>query len=119
MKKLELATPKNANYTATIVALKTFVDLANCDNVKAALIFGNSVIIGKDAQPGTVGVFFPLESQIDEEFLGANNLFRKAEYGNVEPEKKGFFEQHGRVKAAKFRGHKSEGFWIPLASLKD
>jgi hypothetical protein len=109
--------PTNPNYCATVVALQQFRELPNCDNVKAAIIFGNSVIVGKDHQPGDVGLFFPVETQISAAFLGANNLFRKAEFGNADPTKAGFFEQHGRVKCMKFRGHKSEGLWVPLASL--
>lgn len=107
----------NKNYCAIVVALSKFVDLANCDNIKAALIFGNQVIVSKAAAEGDVGLFFPVETQLSKEFLGANNLFRKPEWGNSDPEKKGFFEEHGRIKAVKFRGHKSEGFWIPLNSL--
>lgn len=110
--------PKNKNYCAVVVALKNFVDLPNCDNVKAALIFGNSVIVGKDQQVGDLGLFFPVETALSPEFLANNNLYRKVEWGNVNPDARpGFFEQHGRVKAMKFRGHKSEGFWIPLESL--
>jgi len=109
--------PKNPNYAATVVALDKFVDLPNCDNVKAALIFGNSVIVSKSAQSGEVGLFFPVECQLSPEFLGANNLFRKPEWGNFDPNQKGYFEQHGRIKAVKFRGNKSEGFWIPISSL--
>lgn len=109
--------PRNPNYAASVVALEHFVQLPNCDNVQAALIFGNSVIVSKDTKPGDVGLFFPVETQLLRDFLANNNLFRKPEWGNVDPEKKGFFEEHGRVKAMKFRGHKSEGFWIPLASL--
>ena len=115
---MTFAEPHNKNYCAVVVALKNFVDLPNCDNVKAALIFGNSVIVGKDQQPGDVGLFFPVETALSTEFLAANNLYRKPEWGNVDGDKKGFFEQHGRVKAMKFRGHKSEGFWIPLAALE-
>lgn len=117
MKAFELKPPKNANYCATVVALSQFVELANCDNVKAALIFGNSVIVSKAAEAGEVGLFFPAETQLHKIFVGSNNLFRKAEWGNADPEKKGFFEQHGRVKAVKFRGHKSEGFWLPIECL--
>jgi hypothetical protein len=114
---MNIEQPKNKNYCAIVVALSNFADLANCDNVKAALIFGNSVIVGKDTQAGAVGLFFPVETQLNQEFLRQNNLFRKPEWGNVDPEKKGFFEESGRVKAVKFRGHKSEGFWIPINSL--
>jgi hypothetical protein len=109
--------PKNPNYCAIVVALSTFVDLPNCDNVKSAIIYGNSVIVSKDTAPGSLGLFFPVECALDKEFLAFNNLYRKPEFGNADPTKKGFFEEHGRVKAMKFRGHKSEGFWIPMSSL--
>ena len=105
------------NYAAVVVELSQFVELAGCDNVKAALIFGNSVIVSKNACVGDVGLFFPVETQLDPDFCKANNLFRKPEWGNVDPTQKGFFEEHGRVKAVKFRGHKSEGFWIPITAL--
>jgi RNA ligase-like protein len=114
---MKLSAPKNANYAATVVELKTFVDLPNCDNIKAALIFGSHVIVSKDAQAGDLGLFFPVETQLDTEFLANNNLYRKAEWGNVDETKTGFFEQHGRIKCVKFRGHKSEGFFIPTESL--
>lgn len=117
MKTLQIEAPVNPNYCATVVGLKQFVDLDNCDNVKSALIFGNSVIVSKSSQEGDLGLFFPVEVQLSPEFLGQNNLFRKAEWGNAKADEKGFFEQHGRVKAVKFRGHKSEGFFIPLSSL--
>lgn len=117
MKTSTFNAPKNPNYAATVVALSTFVDLPNCDNVKAAIIFGNHVIVSKDTKAGDLGLFFPVETALSAEFLGQNNLYRKAEFGNVDPEKKGYFEQHGRIKAVKFRGHKSEGFWIPWTAL--
>jgi len=108
---------KDTNYAAVVVELKTFVPLANCDNVQGTLIFGNQVIVAKTSQIGDRGLFFPLETSLSKEFLGANNLFRKTEFGNVDASKKGFFEEHGRVKAVAFRGHRSEGFFIPLDSL--
>lgn len=108
---------KNPNYAATVVTLNKFVDLPNCNNVKAAIIFGNSVIVSKDSTAGSLGVFFPVECQISKEFLSVNSLYRKPEWGSVDPTKTGFFEEKGRVKAVKFRGHKSEGFWVPINYL--
>ena len=111
---------ENRNYAAIVVKAETFTTLPNCDNVKGCLIFSNQVIVGKDTEPGTVGLYFPLETEIMPLFLGPNNLYRKAEYGNSNPESKGgFFEQSGRVKCMKFRGHRSEGFFIPLASITE
>jgi hypothetical protein len=114
---MSILTVKNANYAACVVELSHFSELAGCDRLQAAIIFGNSVIVSKDVRAGDVGLFFPVETQLLRDFLANNNLYRKPEWGNVDPEKKGFFEEHGRVKAMKFRGHKSEGFWIPLESL--
>ena len=109
--------PKNPNYCATVVTLKTFVDLPNCDFIKSAIVFGNSVIVSKDVKTGDVGLFFPVECQLSKEFLSINNLYRKPEWGNIDLTKSGFFEAHGRIKCVKFRGYKSEGFWIPLTSI--
>ena len=113
---MNIEAPVNRNYAAVVVELSQFVQLDNCQNVKAALIFGNSVIVSKDTPSGAVGLFFPVECALSPEFCAANNLFKDSTL-NADPTKKGFFEQHGRVKAVKFRGHKSEGFWIPVESL--
>jgi len=110
--------PVNSNYCATVVELKEFKDLPGCDRLKAAMIFGNQVIVSKDTQSGTVGLFFPLEVALSKEFLSFNNLYRKPEWGNVDPTAKGLFEESGRVRAVRLRGHKSEGFFVGLSSLE-
>lgn len=115
---MKIEAPKNPNYSATVVALNTFAPLAGADRIQATIIFGNQVIVGKDAKPGDVGLFFPVECQLSHEFVAANNLYRKPEWGNADPAARpGFFEESRRVKAVKMRGHKSEGFFIPLESL--
>jgi hypothetical protein len=114
----KLQAPKNPNYAATVVELKSFTQLAGADRIQGALIFGNHVIVSKEAKAGDIGLFFPVETQLDKEFLGANNLYRKPEHGNVDPEQKGFFEEHGRIKCMKFRGHKSEGLFMPISCLQ-
>lgn len=114
---MKIESPRNPNYAAVVTKLKVFRDLEGCDRVKAAMIYGNQVIVSKDAKEGDIGLFFPVECAISKEFLGNNNQFRKTEMGNVDQAAKGFFEEHGRVKAVKFRGHKSEGFWCPISFL--
>lgn len=108
--------PKNENYAATVVELKTFIDLDNCDNVKHASIFGNLVIVSKDVKEGEKGIFFTVETQLSKEYLSNNNLYRDSTL-NKDPEKKEYFESNGRIKAMKFRGHKSMGLFMPLSSL--
>lgn len=109
--------PKNENYCATIVEIKNIITLENCDNVVHTNIFGNLVVVSKDTKVGDVGIFFPPETQISKIFLTPNNLYRNEE-NNADKEKKGFFEEHGRVKTVKFRGNMSMGFFIPIESLK-
>lgn len=107
---------RDKNYCGTIVEIKTLVPLAKCDNVVAAMIFGNSVIVGKDTKPGDIGIFFPAETELSAGFLCQNSLYRDATL-NANPEKKGYFEKHGRIKTMSFRSFKSEGFFIPINSL--
>lgn len=78
---MELKAPRNANYAATVVQLNSFVALDGCDRIKSALIFGNSVIVGKDSRAADLGLFFPVETALSDEFLCNNNLYRKPEWG--------------------------------------
>jgi hypothetical protein len=122
---MTLVPPKNSNYAATVVSVKegSLIPLPNCENVQHCLILGSLVIVSTDTRVDDVGLFFPVECALSEEFLSNNNLYRSKvsqDYpskGNVDPSKSGFFEQHGRVKCMRFRGHKSEGFFIPMNSL--
>lgn len=115
---MKLKKPKNPNYAATVVKITTLVPLENCDNVQAAIIFGNQVIVSKDTKIGDVGLFFPIECQLSKEYLSSNNLYRKSEL-NLNPDKKGYFEENGRIKAVRFRGHKSEGLFMPINSINN
>lgn len=115
---MNLDKPKNPNYAAVVVVLKEFAPIPKADRIKSAIIFGNSVIVSKDAQEGELGLFFPVETQLSHEFTSANNLYRHAEMGNIDSSKTGYLETHRRIKCAKFLGVKSEGLWIPLDSLQ-
>lgn len=105
--------PINNNYCATVVEIKNIIPIENCDNVVHTNIFGNSIIVSKDVKVGDIGLFFPLETKLSNEFLKCNNLYRKQEL-NIDQTKKGYFEENGRIRCVKFRGNKSEGFFIPL-----
>lgn len=107
----------NANYNATVVEIKTLVQLENCENVQAAIIMGNQVIVSKDVKIGDIGLFFPVETQLTKEYLSTNNLYRDPEL-NIDKTKKGYFELNGRIRCVKFRGNKSEGLFMPIGSLK-
>lgn len=107
---------KNSNYCATIVKVHNLLDLENCDNVVGFPIFGYQAIVGKDTKIGQLGVLFTAETQLSEDFCKENNLFRKKEL-NKNSEKVGYFDENRRVKALKFRGHKSSALFMPIESL--
>jgi hypothetical protein len=109
---------ENPNYCATIVELNKFVAIEKADNIKSAIIFSNSVIVGNYVAEGTKGIFFPLECQLNDIFLSEHNLFRDKDK-NKDTEQAGFFDKNGRVRAVKLRGAKSEGYFIPLDSLSE
>ena len=106
------------HYQAVVVQLPAKHDLKGLDNLKGVSIFGNQVIVGKDEPEGTVGLYFPVETQLSEVFLKANNLYRDATKNN-DPTKKGYFEANGRIRAQKFKGNDSCGFWLPIDSIEE
>jgi hypothetical protein len=104
-----------SNYKATIVEITNLHPHRNADRLECTNIFGNNVIVGKDVKIGDIGVYFPVECQLSEEFARANDLIRrKDENGNPAG---GMLEENRRVRAIKLRGERSEGLWLEYDSL--
>lgn len=111
--KLETSNP---NYSATIVKVNRLVELENCDNVVGFPIYGYQAIVSKETQEGQLGILFTAETQLSKDFCSNNNLFRHSEL-NSDEKKSGYIEDNRRVKAIKFRGHKSSALFMPIESL--
>ena len=114
--KMKLQQPKHPNYCATVIRVKNLVELPNCENVVAVAFMGMQAIVGKDTQVGDIGILFPTEAQLSEDYCSFNNLFRHAEL-NKDTTKPGYLEDNRRVKSLKFRGHRSDALFMPLNSL--
>ena len=103
-------------YCGYITRLKNVRKHSNADRLLLADCFGNTVIVGLEYHEGQLGVYFPVDGQLSEEFCAANDLVRrKDENGNpaggyLDPEKR-------NIKAMKLRGEKSDGLFLPLTSL--
>lgn len=106
----------NENYAAHIVKIDNKIELPGMRTLCATTIFGQNVLINKNTEIGTLGIFFPIECLIDKEFLSKNNLFKHSDL-NEDKTKTGFFEDSQRVKCLSFQGNKSEGFFIPIEAL--
>ena len=89
---------------------------SNADRLQVATFFGNDTIVDLSVQVEDLGVYFPVDLQLSEEYCSKNNLVRKKdENGNniggfLDPEKR-------NIKAIKLRGEKSDGLFMPLHSF--
>lgn len=113
---MKLNEPQNANYAAVVVSIKSITPLENCDNVVGTPLLGFQAIVGKDTQVGDVGIVFPAETQLSEEYAHYNNLFRHGSL-NRDEGATGYLEDNRRVRAMKFRGNRSDCLFMPLSSL--
>lgn len=108
--------PENNNYAAVVTSIKSLTELENCDNVVGTPLFGFQGVVSKDTVVGSLGLFFPAETQLSEEYTSKNNLYRHNDL-NEDKNAKGYIEDNRRVKAMKFRGHRSDCLFMPLSSL--
>jgi hypothetical protein len=104
-------------YNATVLRLKNVRVHPNADKVKLATCHGNQVVVGLDNTEDELGVYFPSDGQLSHEFCHANNLYRDSEQNKDPKEKPGMFDLNRRVRAQKFRGEISDGFWVPLSNF--
>ena len=49
----------------------------NADRLQIATFFGNDTCVGLDVVKGEIGIYFPSDLQLSEEFCVANHLCRK------------------------------------------
>lgn len=114
---MKLDQPENSNYAAVVVEIKALVPLANCDNVVGTPLLGFQAIVSKDTKIGDIGIVFPAETQLEDKFCYENNLYRHDDK-NKNLGVKGYIKDSRRVKAMKFRGHRSDCLFMSLESLK-
>ena len=102
-------------YSGYITRLKNVHKHPNADRLLLAECFGNQVIVSTDYTEGQLGVYFPSDGQLCQEYCEVNNLLRKKdENGNNIG---GYMDEKRRVTAVKLRGEKSDGLFMPLTSL--
>lgn len=108
--------PVNENYAAVVVKVRMLNDLEGLDRVKGSPFLGFQAIVGSDTKVGDLGIVFPAETQLVEEYAYENNLHRHGDL-NKDESVKGYLEDTRRVKAIKFRGNRSDCLFMPLSSL--
>ncbi len=104
------------NNQAIIATIEQLDPISGADRILAAKVAGATVIVGIDTKVGDIGVYFPIDVQLSEQFCKENNLFSHPEF-NKDTTKKGYFSDKRRVRAQKFKGVKSEGLFLGLDCL--
>ena len=107
----------NRNYAGQVVQLHNIQPHPNADRLRIVNINFQSVIIGQGLAEGDICVYFPVESQINSDFLKITNSFRDEKL-NEDLTTKGYFESSGRVRAVKLRGEASCGCLFPIEELE-
>jgi hypothetical protein len=93
-----------------IVTTITTEPIPGANKIKKALCHGFTTVVGIDTQDGALGVYFPEGGRLSPRMLQENKLLKS---------QGGYFDETGRVRALKLmKGTiKSEGIWLPLASI--
>lgn len=117
--KLQVSKNANVNYLSKVVDIQEFIKHPDpkVERIKCAVVDGFIITVGIDSEPGLY-IYFPVLSQINPQLLQYLNLYRNKEK-NKDPEKTGYFEDKGIVKAINLRGVKSEGFLMPASDLQN
>lgn len=126
---------KSGEYTASVVRIHNLRPIEGSDFLVLAEASGEDVVVRKDeVKEGDIMVYCRIETVLDPEFLGSNNLFDPSSYmlnqnareyervleeqGKEEARKLcGYFNHHGRVRIARLRGCPSKGFLFDKGAL--
>lgn len=103
-------------HKAIVAKIDSVQEIEGANTIQVAYVLGEPVVVSKDLQVGFVGLFFPVDVQLSEEFCHENNLFRNSDK-NKDNTKKGFFEESRRVRSQPFLKVKSCGYFTGLDSL--
>lgn len=104
------------SYKCFVAKIDKVEDIVGADKIHCATVLGSKVVVSKEWGVGFVGLFFPTDTQLSEDFCKHNNLYRDS-LKNIDNQKKGFFEDNRKVRAQPFMKVKSEGFFCSLDSL--
>ncbi len=104
------------SYEIIVVKITNLVKAPNSDNLMLASFDGTQVVVGKDSYLGQIGLFFNCDGILNDEFCRANDLYPRFENG-IRVGGGFFTEGKPRIRAQKFRGNKSDGYFCPIEYL--
>ena len=99
-----------------VVCVENLRPHSNADKLQIATFFGNDTCVSLNVVKGEIGIYFPTDLQLSEEYCEQNNLVRKKDDagnnigGYMDPNKR-------NVTTIRLRGEKSDGLYMPLSSV--
>lgn len=103
-------------HKAIVAKIDRVIEIEGANTIQEAVVLGEHVVVSKTWKEGDIGIFFPVDLQLSEEYCKANNLFRDSTK-NIDETKKGFFESNRRIRAQPFMKIRSCGLFMPFDSL--
>lgn len=101
---------------ALICQLGELEPIEGADNICQVHMFGETLIVNKNAKKGTVGLLFDCETQLSHEFCYENDLYRH-NHLNKRPDNAGYIEDNRRVRPIRLKGVKCSGMFMPIESV--
>ena len=101
---------------AIVAKVTQVMAIPGADKVHVAVVLGENCIVSKDVGVGYVGLLFPADTQLSEQYCFENNLNRHGT-DNKNPEKTGFFDSNRRVRVQPFLKVKSTAYFASVESI--
>ena len=107
-----------SEHVGYVVKINSLRPHSNADRLQIATIFDSNVIVSLDTHLDDIGVYFPSDIQLSEEFCKVNDLVRrKDENGNPAG---GYLDPNKRnIRPLKLRGEKSDGLYLPITCMME
>lgn len=107
-----------SEHVGYVVKINLLRPHSNADRLQIATIFDSNVIVSLDTHLDDIGVYFPSDIQLSEEFCKVNDLVRrKDENGNPAG---GYLDPNKRnIRPLKLRGEKSDGLYLPITCMME
>jgi hypothetical protein len=104
------------SHQAIIAKIDKIVEIPGARTIVQAFVLGTPLIVDNKSKEGDVGILFPSELKLSEDYCKENNLYRHSNL-NKDNTKTGFFEDNRRVRCQPFMKIKSDGYFAPIESL--
>lgn len=106
------------SYKLIIGQIEKIEPIIGADRIVAGVIFGKTVVLGKDNNVGDILCYADTDGIFEDKFCEVNNLFPVLDKDGKKIGGGFFTKGRARIRAQTFRGVKSHGFAFPLEYLK-